>query len=108
MLQLSNGIVYAQFTIPVDSSGIWYTNKQDLNCLRCLMNEETRKQETLECYEEVKSCRTDFEQSVSLNEKQRVENVGLREENHKFKGQRNTLFGVSIGLIVVSIFLGIY
>jgi len=99
---------FSQFTIPVDSSGIWYTNKQDLNCLRCLMNEETRKEETLLCYEEVESCRNDYSVSVELNEQQRVENVGLREDNHKLKGQRNAFFGVSVGLVIVSIFLGIY
>ena len=76
--------------------------------MKCFVDSETRKQEVLECYSEVKSCRNDLDISVNLNEEQRVENVGLREDNHKYKSQRNTLFGVSVGLVIVSIFLGIY
>lgn len=33
------GILYAQSLTPVDSSGVWYTDKQDIRCLICLVNE---------------------------------------------------------------------
>lgn len=106
MLVINNGILYAQSTIPVDTSGIWYTNKQDLNCLRCLMSEEARKQETLLCYEEVESCRSDYAASVELNDIQRIENKTLTEQLVKVERQRNIVIGIGGCLAILCIIIG--
>jgi hypothetical protein len=39
ILLVNFGILYAQNITPVDTSGVWYTNKQDIKCLICLVNE---------------------------------------------------------------------
>ena len=37
--QFQSGILYGQLLTPVDTSGVWYTDKQDVKCLICLVNE---------------------------------------------------------------------
>ena len=34
-----NGTLCGQSTIQSDTSGVWYTRKQDIRCLECLINE---------------------------------------------------------------------
>lgn len=76
--------------------------------MKCFMDTETRKAELSECYSEVRRSHNNFDQCAEAGEKLMVENTELTEENQKIKSQRNSLAGISLGLIVVSIFLGIF
>ena len=48
--QFQSGILYGQSLTPVDTSGVWYTEKQDIRCLICLVNEPKKDSIILEHY----------------------------------------------------------
>jgi len=95
ILLAPSAIVYAQDSIRVDTSGVWYTYRQDVNALRCLMTEE-KKAEKLEITEdELNFCRGDLSISVDLSNSLLMENTKLYE---RIKKQQKALKIVGGGL----------
>lgn len=101
-----NGIASETY-LTLDDTCICYTDKQDLNCLRCLLS-ETKKDSLIAIRDiQVKEIRKDYLQSVDIIEDLRLEAILKDEEIVKLKTHRKILLSVSGGLIglVVILFL---
>lgn len=101
-----NGILYGQNITPSDTSGVWYSYRQDVNCLRCLMQESKkdsiisiRETQTTELRESLDGC-------VSTVNDQRLELMLKDDEIVKLKSHRKILLFTSGGLLaVVALFI---
>ena len=92
-----NGIVYGQ-SLTQDSC-ICYTDKQDLNCLRCLLS-EVKKDSILSIREiQIKAVRKDYLDCVDIVEELRLESILKDEEIVKLKTHRKILLSISGGLV---------
>jgi len=85
--QFQSGILCAQSLIPVDSSGVWYTDKQDIRCLICLVNEPKKDSIILEQYNFIQFQDSTILELNDLNQKQKA-------QSKRKKTIFSTLFGV--------------
>ena len=69
-----NGILYAQSTIQVDTSGVWYTHNQDIRCLICLVNEQKKDSIILEQDNFIKFQDSTIIKLNSLNDSKSIKN----------------------------------
>lgn len=72
--QFQSGILYGQSLTPVDSSGVWYTDKQDIRCLICLVNEPKKDSIILEQTNFIELQENTIVELNELNEKQKAKN----------------------------------
>lgn len=88
-----NAILYGQSLTPVDSSGVWYSDKQDILCLICLVNEPKKDSIISEQSNFIQFQDSTIIELSDLNAKQ------------KQKHKRNTIF-LSSGSGLLGVFLG--
>lgn len=87
----------------IQDSCICYTDRQDQNCLRCLMQEE-KKDSIITIREvQVSELRESFDGAVSVIEDLRLESILKDEKIVRLKTHRKILLSVSGGLIAVLI-----
>lgn len=96
--------VYAQNSIRVDA-GVWYSDKQDINCLRCLVTEAAKNAKIVLISDEIGYCRADLSISVDLNEAQRIENNELNESVKKLRKWLKIASGGFIAAVLVVVVL---
>lgn len=91
------GTLCAQSTI--QDSCICYTDKQDRNALRCLM-QEVKKDSIISIREaQITELKEDYDGAVSLIDDLRLEAILKDEEISKLKKQRKILLSISGGLL---------